>query len=214
MSEPLLHPAAERLEAYVEGTLADADRAVLESHLLSCPRCQAEVEECRALFAALASLPLFDPSPGFADRVMAGVQVRVPVADRVAAVLGRLLPRTTRGWALAAAFLAAPILVVAALAGWLFTRPFVTPQALWLFLSDRVVDGVGALLGTVGTALLHGQLALWFSQVVRDVVGGHGAQVGAGLALFAVLTVVSIWVLYRNLFRTPTREMQNVALSF
>src|SRR5690606_15160866 len=105
----MLHPTPERLESYVEGALDDAERAVIESHLVTCARCQAEADEWKAVFAALSSLPRFAPSPGFADRVMAGVQVRQPWTVRVMDLLRRLVPSGTTGWLLATALLALPV---------------------------------------------------------------------------------------------------------
>src|SRR5690606_39557442 len=46
-------------------SLSEADRAVLESHLITCSRCQMEVEEWRALFGLLASLPQIEPAADF-----------------------------------------------------------------------------------------------------------------------------------------------------
>ena len=103
MSEPILHPPPDRLQAYVEGSLDEADRAVLDSHLLVCPNCHGEIEQWRTLFATLATLPQFSPALGFVERVMAGVHVRQPWAARVAEFLRRLVPNTTAGWAAATA---------------------------------------------------------------------------------------------------------------
>ena len=69
---------------------------------MGCPRCETEVEEWRALFVTLSGLASFEPSPGFADAVMARVAVRSAWAERLAAVTQWVTPRTTAAWALVA----------------------------------------------------------------------------------------------------------------
>lgn len=71
---PVPHLSGDDLEAWVEGTLPVAR----ESHLRSCPECQALADQERLLVMRLEALPLFDPRPGFAERVMG--RVDVPVA--------------------------------------------------------------------------------------------------------------------------------------
>ena len=107
------HPEQERLEALAAGELTAADAAVVESHLVGCTRCREEVEEWRALFGALGDLPGIEPSPGFADAVMARVDVRSAWAERTSAALRWLTPRTTAAWALLATAFALPALVYA-----------------------------------------------------------------------------------------------------
>lgn len=215
MTESLLHPTSELLEAYVEGSLQDSERVVLESHLLSCSYCQAEVEEWKALFAGLAALPHFEPGPDFADRVLAGVRLRQPWTVRVAELLRRLVPKTTVGWALVAACVALPFLVFGGVMAWLFTWPSVTPQGLWLYARERLTDALLSLVGQAGAAVFESEVARSVVQWGRTWVATvDPSTVGAGLALFATLTLVSAWVLYQNLFRTPARERRYVSYSF
>lgn len=211
----MLHPTPDRLEAYVDGSLADADRAVLESHIVSCGRCEAEVEEWRALFAALSSLPHVEPTAGFADRVMAGVHVHQPWPARVAALLRRLVPTTTAGWALASAFLALPVLLAGGTTAWLLSRPWLTPQGLWLFARERAVDAVLSLAGRAGVAVLESDAALGVTTWARSLLTEVGArELGAAAALSATLIALSTWILYQNLFRTPTREKSYATYCF
>lgn len=215
MTESLLHPTSELLEAYVEGSLQDSERVVLESHLLSCSYCQAEVEEWKALFAGLAALPHFEPGPDFADRVLAGVRLRQPWTVRVAELLRRLVPKTTVGWALVAACVALPFLVFGGVMAWLFTWPSITPQGLWLYARERLTDALLSLVGQAGAAVFESEVARSVVQWGRTWVATvDPSTVGAGLALFATLTLVSAWVLYQNLFRTPARERRYVSYSF
>lgn len=211
----MLHPPAERLEAYVEGALDDADRVVVDSHLVSCVRCQNEVEDWRSVFTALASLPHLEPTAGFADRVMAGVLVRQTAASRLAELLRRVVPGGTAGWVLATVLLALPVLVAGGAMAWLLSRPAITPTGLMLFVRDRLTDGFLSLAGQAGSALLESSAAQWLVDATAPLLGGLSAtELGAAAALFAVLMVVSLWILYDNLLRNPSRENYNVTYCF
>lgn len=210
----MLHPTPDRLEGYVDGTLDAADRAVVESHLVVCDRCQSEVEEMHALFAALASLPRLEPSPGFAERVMAGVHLHQPWPARLAALLRRLLPTSTAGWVLAAAILAIPLLTAGTATAWIVSRPWFTAQTMAVYLVDRIanlflalaVQAIGlALESRFGTWLLEGGASLLGEVSIR----GFGVAAATGSALIAG----SCWVLYRYLVRTPTRDEHHVTHS-
>jgi hypothetical protein len=62
--------------------VAGALAAPREAHLRHCPACQTLADQERVLVMRLEALPLFDPRPGFADRVMDRVDVPVTsVAD-------------------------------------------------------------------------------------------------------------------------------------
>lgn len=214
MSESILHPTPDRLEAYVEEALPDADRAVLESHLEGCGRCRSEVEEWRALFAALEGLPAFDPSPGFAERVMGGVKVRVPWWVRAAALLGRFVPQTTSGWVLVAALVSLPAFATGGAAAWLFTRPGLSPQALWIFLSQEAWTAVSAGSGWLVQRLLTTDAALLVAQALERLSGAGTEQVVSIATLLAALTVTSAWILYTHLIRPATRERGYVSYGF
>lgn len=59
---PVCRDGVEMLMEYLEGTLTADDRAAIESHVASCPRCQAFVESYRQTprilrAATLAALP-------------------------------------------------------------------------------------------------------------------------------------------------------------
>jgi anti-sigma factor RsiW len=226
------HPAAERLEAFVEGALERADRVVVESHLVGCPRCQAEVEEWRALFAALSGLPQFDPSLGFADRVMAGVRVRAASgwqsaweaswrdawqqsAARAGALADRVTPRTSFGWGLAAALMALPVLLGGGVVAWLVSQSYLTPQTLWAWTSDTLVQGLQGIGTTAIGAVLQTDMATWLLSSGSEFVSTAGMTgIGLAMAVAGAATMLSVWVLYRNLFRTPTRESHYVTYSF
>jgi hypothetical protein len=226
----MYHPTADRLEAFVEGSLEQAELAVVESHLLGCVYCQTQVEEWRALFSTLSGLPQFEPSPGFADRIMAGVRV-APQARHGAAwsrawsrlsgqaaaaadAAAGMLPRSTAGWAVATAFLALPVVISAALLSWLASSANLTPQALWAFGSTQLMDGIRAAGTAAITAVLQTDVAAWLLAQTGLLLASAGtAGLGAIVAASGGATVLSVWVLYRNLFRTPTRESNYVTYS-
>lgn len=215
MSESVSHPRPERLEAYVEGSLSDGDRAVVDSHLLTCPRCQTAVDEWQALFAALAEAPRPAPSAGFVDRVMAGVHVRQPLAARIMALVARLIPKTTAAWAAVTALLALPILAVGGAAAWLLSKPWITLQGLWLFVTTRAARTLTALAGSTADALLATGVGAWADGSLRAMAQGWDAsQLGLGLALFAVAISISVLILYRYLIRTPTQDSNHVSYCF
>lgn len=226
------HPTAERLEAFVEGGLDAGERAVVESHLMGCPACQTAVEEWRALFAALEGLPQFEPAPGFADRVMARVHVApargrtawswasaqaavTAWAGRAGTSLGRYLPKSTFGWAMATAFLSLPFVLGAAAMGWLVSRDYLTPQSLWVFATEQARTGLRTLGETAVTTALQTDVAAWLvSQAGQFMENAGLTGLGVVLAAAGVATLLSTWILYRNLFRTPARDTTYASYSF
>lgn len=88
------------------GSSLDADRrAELERHLTACAQCRGELEEARAVFAALDQTPAVEPSPGF-DRALYARLDAIDGASRagVLSVLRTFFtpPRLALGAALAA----------------------------------------------------------------------------------------------------------------
>jgi anti-sigma factor RsiW len=202
----MLHPASEEVEAYVAGSMSDADRAVLESHLIGCEQCTTEVEEWRALFTGLAALPYLDPTPGFADRVMAGVRIHQPWPARVAALLRRLAPTTTMGWFLVTAIVSLPVLTMGGALTWLLSRPWLSLDALWIFITFRAEAALFGIAKRAGTLVIESQTTLWVVDGVKQLLTWMGAPgIGAAAAIGAALISLSVWTLYQNLFRHSTR---------
>lgn len=194
------------MQAYAEGALSPAERGLFESHLEACARCSAATVQWQALFLALAALPRLAPAPGFADRVLAQVHARVPLVDRLLDWLDRLVPRTTGGWAVATAFLALPVLLVGGVVAWILATPWLTFEGLWLFLRGRASTALLALAERAGDMFLGSQPTLWVANGIRAVAAtGALDKVGLVIAALATVTLISIWVLYHNLFRSPTR---------
>lgn len=57
------------LSAYLDGELTPPQRAEVEAHLASCPRCREEVAELKTLAAGVAALPKLEPAPQFLAEV-------------------------------------------------------------------------------------------------------------------------------------------------
>jgi anti-sigma factor RsiW len=214
LSETLNHPSPERLEAFVEESLDGADAAVVGSHLATCEQCQLEVSELRSLFEAFAALPELAPSHGFADRVMAGVRVRRPWLEVVGEWVDRLTPDTNRGWALAAALVAMPVLVLAGSAWWLLSQPGMSPQAVWLVVSSVTAEGLVVGWQWALATFARSNLAAWLSGLmgVASSVGRGG--LGLAAVMFATMTLASIYILYENLFRPRARRAEHASYSF
>lgn len=60
----------EMLSAYIDGELSAQDTKIVQSHLDCCPRCEAFVEQTRALSGSVWSIPRPEVSPLFQLRVM------------------------------------------------------------------------------------------------------------------------------------------------
>lgn len=205
------HPESERLEALAAGELERSEAAVVESHLVACARCREQVEEWRALFGALAELPGIEPSARFADEVMARVAVRSVWAERFAALLRWVTPRTTAAWALVAALLALPALVYAGAFAWLATQPWFTIAGASVFVRQTLpawFGGTGDWL--LGRIVYYGPVQSALAQLATMDSGTLALLAAA----FGTTVVVSMWVLYTNLIHTPKRDSGYATYAF
>jgi hypothetical protein len=216
MKDSNLHPDTEKLQGIVEEALAAGERVVVESHLLGCADCRNEVEEWTSLFAMLSTMPRVAPSFGFANRVMAHVELPDPwyarLPARVGAQLRTFVPKTTRGWAAATACLALPIAFFAALAAWLLSKPYITPQGLVAFTYGKVQGAIEAVATGAMSTVLQSDVALITARSLDAVTSAGAGAAGALLFAVSMATALSAWVLYQNLFRTKaTRENRHYA---
>jgi predicted anti-sigma-YlaC factor YlaD len=99
----MTHPE-ELLAGFVDGTLEDPERAVVDVHLQTCETCREELELARSAKTALASLPEVPVPFGVTGPVLAEAGRRF---ERRAKTRGRIQ------WALGAGVAAALVLVVA-----------------------------------------------------------------------------------------------------
>ncbi|MFW5946897.1 MAG: anti-sigma factor family protein [Gemmatimonadota bacterium] len=221
MSRKRNHPTTERLQALVEETLGRAARAAVRDHVEGCARCHAEVEELRAVFAALEQLPALAPMPGFADRVMS--QVRVPEPERArqpvlagvlagaGAWLDRVTPSSTRGWATATAVFALPVIGATVLLAWLLAQPGVNAYGLWTLTVAAAGDVSAVAWQWIWTQLSGSAVAVRALQAGEALASVGRAQIGLVAVMFATATAGSLYILYQNLFRTQqqARRMQH-----
>lgn len=211
VNETRNHPTTERLQRWVEESLDDAHRSVVESHVAACPECRTEVEELRSLFGALSGLGRFAPSPTFADAVMMKVRVRRPRSAfaGAGAWIERVTPQTTRGWAAAAALLALPVLGATLLVTWVMSQPGVTPQGLWAVTSDLAGQAANSGWQWAWARFAGTSLAAWLTQAADLAQTVGRGEIGLAAVLFATITAGSTYVLYQNLFRTESRRSEH-----
>ena len=154
----------------------------LQAHVRRCASCRAELEAARAVTAELESLPHFAPSPLFAERVMARVQLFEPTHVTAVDTVRRLVPqsRPARLLAGAAAFSAAAVLSVAAI--WLGANA----DSLFFLVDVASERGQGAVVAAFGR-LVAGALG-------EPAVGALSTRGVAGIAvgLSALLAVVLV----------------------
>jgi hypothetical protein len=202
VTDPNAHLPPWTLEELAEDMLSPAETALAMEHVRRCAACAADLDASRALVHALADLPRFDPSPAFADHVMARVALPVAAADVVAR--RRWLPKTRKGWMMAGMGAIAPLLPLFALMGWLSGRgmaPGAVAGVAGRWLADvawtAVVDVTGWIVGS--------GFFQWIVTTGNDLVGGTRGLSVAGL-VFAAAIPLSGWMLVR-LLRTPVGGM-------
>src|SRR5687767_11644971 len=205
LSTNMFHPAAERLEAFVEGLLDAGDRVVVESHLVGCPNCRGEVDELKSLFSALARLERFSPKAGFANRVMLQVRVPKPQEERwyskAGAFANAFIPKTRAAWAFASALVALPLVGFGTLVVWVLSRPYITGDGLLSFTLQELGSRATAFLGATLTGMVQSDVMLVLMRGVQAVVNAGFTNAGLVGVIFAALTAWSTRVLYQNLFR-------------
>jgi anti-sigma factor RsiW len=64
----------EKLSEYLDGFLDRDTSSLIQSHLTSCSRCQAELQALAEAKRSVAGLPVIEPPPGFSQRVMSRVR--------------------------------------------------------------------------------------------------------------------------------------------
>lgn len=218
MKDSIIHPTSERLQAFVDNTLDGGDRAVLESHLVGCTSCQKEVEEWRFLFSVLATMPQFAPAPKFADRVMAHITLPDPWYVRAAArarnQIKVFVPKTTRGWAVATACIGLPMVIFGALAAWVLSKPYITWQSVLAFVMNRTESAIDSVMQGTLVNVMQSDVALFFARGLETVTGAGAGAAGALALTVGAMTVLSVWFLYQNLFRTSTTRDKHTYASY
>jgi anti-sigma factor RsiW len=212
------HPADERLQDFLDGSLPSRQLARIASHVRGCAACTAEVEAWQAIFAGVGSLEAFAPTKDFAARVMAQVRVpdaaatvapaaeRAPVGAglrwpdwrRALVAVGRFVPRTRRAWAALSGAALTPAVTVGLVLHSVFSHQSLTPQALASFAIWQVSDVFSAAWGAMATAALDVSQAVGVDSLVRALFDAPFMLAGGALA-YSVVSALALRVLYKNL---------------
>jgi hypothetical protein len=171
------HLTPEDLEQWVDGLLP----APREAHIRACPECQALADAERILVLRLQAVPLFNPAPGFSERVLD--RVNIPVTS---------LAGAWRFWR--TRVFANPISVGAAAGAAVLLGGSFAASAAWAAAHQDTITGVGAWLMSQGqqafwngmstaSALLQQQS--WYAPLRAALTPARIAAVGAAaLALY------------------------------
>ena len=171
------------------GEPADAEAR----HLQSCTRCRHEVAELGSLQVRLAALVRLAPPSGFADRVMARVQLPTPMWIRALDGVRAHRMRT-------AAVVATLVAAITGTLSWLTAYPQVTPGTMASLLWER---GTGLLWQGV---LSIGRVA--YDSGLFTVLEAFRADLNAwsavgALATLALVGSASLWMLMRLMELSP-----------
>jgi len=101
---------AEDLVAFVDGELAEAERALVEAHVTACLSCRREIERVAKVGALMVGLPRIEPSPEFEERMRRRLAAVAGVDDATVGTRRRVLRRAL--WGVPALAAAAAIALV------------------------------------------------------------------------------------------------------
>lgn len=180
------------IEQLAEGSLSHAEKSLAELHLRACSRCAAEFDGARAIVAALEGMPMLTPSAGFADAVMARVQI-APIAMKAPAPSMTRRSWLSRRWAAAAALL---VVMLPVLAG-------IGPMgALWSVVRGWAGEVSWNLFSEGTEVLIRTGMFQWGSDILSAIPGPSAAGVPVLLLILAAAVPVSAWAMAR-LLRAP-----------
>ena len=97
-SSPESHLSSEQIDAWLGGS----PDAATQGHVSQCQLCQEQLRADQEIAELIAGLPLWSPTSGFADRVMASVRVPDPFAMRSLEATRRRMLASPRSLAFAA----------------------------------------------------------------------------------------------------------------
>ena len=83
-----------------------------------------------------------------------------------------------------------------------------------VFLRERAADLALSFAGDAATTAMETSFAAWIAALIERLVAAAPMQLGAVAAVFAALTMASVWVLYRHLFRPSNREVHHASFLF
>lgn len=168
------HLLPEEIDQLLDGEVGFGT-APLKAHVRACAACHAELESARVLVRELEHLPHFAPAVGFANRVMAHVQVFVPWHVALLDAVRGWLPRTRAGRAVVWTGLGSIATALTLVSLWLITRLDTV-----IFAVDMGLERMRAV--TVG-ALSDAGATLFGDAAVRALRAGGTAGVMVALLL-------------------------------
>jgi hypothetical protein len=163
-------------------------------HLASCGGCRREVAEVGSLQARFTALEVLVPSTGFANRVMASVQLPAPRWSRALDGLRAHPPRVAAAAATAVAAVIGTIV-------WLTTYPQVTPGVMAKLVYERGTGLVWQAVVAVGRVVYDSGLATLLEAFRADL--NAWSAVGA-LATLTLVGMVSMWMLLKLMEVSPS----------
>lgn len=234
------HLEPDRIQELLDGALGWGDRRRVERHLSACGRCRTEVRQWTRLVTTLEALPRLEPSEGFAARTMAAFQAARAVAPaeapsaatskpafwarclaafevgldragRAVRTAQGLLPDTPRGWAWLATAASLPAVGVLAMLGAVVAHPLLTLEGLALFLRWQIADGFTVAGGWMAQRVMDSPALLQLWEAAGVLLAAPGLAVTLLLALWAA-TLVSAWILYRNVIAPSTLGGQHAQI--
>ena len=177
------HLLPDEIDQLIDGE-AGFGVAPLQAHVEQCASCRAELEDARRVVGALERLPHFTPSPLFAERVMAQVQVFEPWHVAARDTVRRWVPSSpaTRGVAAAAAVAVALVMSVGAI--WSAVRL----DALLFFFDIAGQRARAAAVDAIGSAIAGA-----FGSAAVDTLAGGGMAAAIGITGFLLLVVMAVF---------------------
>lgn len=189
------HLTDEDLDLWIEGALP----ARREAHLRDCPDCQALADAERVLVLRLQQVPLFNPAPGFSNRVMD--RVDIPVTSFAGAWRFWRTRVFANPMSVAAAASAAVVLggSLAASAAWAAAhQDQITGVGPWLLAQGQQLWAQGL---TFATATLEQQS--WYAPLRAALTPGRLAAVAATTVALYGAGVLAM----RRLLALPTPQV-------
>lgn len=230
-------PMSNVFAAFLDEGLTARQARALTAFVAGDPEGAAALARWKRLFAELRSLPGFAPADGFADRVMA--RLHAPEQQRVvrsaaARAGGRRpagipgLPAAARYRELATAWIDArwpnprdrfaltsgmavgPVAVFPVTLHMLSGNPLLTTSNVASFLRIRVGGAVtqltDAVSGNPAANAAMGRVSAFLDARTLD-----SPTLAAGVILFGALTLLSGWILYRNVIKVSPLENRHVS---
>lgn len=184
------HLTADELDGLLDGNTA----ARVASHLETCTLCRTMVELDQRVVVALSALPAFDPTAGFADRIMNRVAVHRPPIE--VAIVASPRERAARIRVAVAALIAGG--TVATGFAWAAANP--ADAFSW---SSPALQGVGqAVWASIQAVAANASEQPWFDGV-RDTLASP-ARVVPALAIIAGVYAAALVGLRRLLVEPAT----------